>query len=129
MNADIHPYSFTSSKIQGKGRGKRMGLATLNLSDTHLDIDFGIYIVQITVDDKIYTGLMHYGPVVTFNEGVSTELYVEETIENIEDPAVKVTVLKRLRNVLKFNTTEALVEKINEDIYKLKKYKKLLDEQ
>jgi drug/metabolite transporter (DMT)-like permease len=110
------PYQFTSPTERGMRRGARMGIRTINLAREELEVDFGVYLVDITIDGTVYRGLLHYGPVLTFNENVRTELYVRETVPEAETAEVSVSVGRKLRDMKKFDSTEALVEQIREDI-------------
>ena len=58
---------FKAKVIPGQGLGKRLGFPTANLDAIKLPIDYGVYLVKVTLGDKIMPGLMHWGPKKTFD--------------------------------------------------------------
>lgn len=107
---------FTATRIGGAGRGERLGFPTINLDKVDLDIDHGVYLVRANINDKNYQGLLHFGHRVTFGDNPSLELYIKEYLENISNENVRVEIIKKVREVKRFNTEEELKRQIEEDI-------------
>ncbi|MDD4477233.1 MAG: riboflavin kinase [Patescibacteria group bacterium] len=107
---------FTAKRIDGAGRGGRLGFPTINLDKIDLDVDHGVYLVKAKINERDYQGLLHFGHRVTFGDQPSLELYVKERLENISDNNVRVEIIKKIREVRKFNTEEELKEQINKDV-------------
>lgn len=122
---------FESAHIKGKGRGKLMRFPTINLKiPANFELEDGIYAVKVNIEDKIFSGALHYGPVPTFNEeGKSLEVYLIEVtnddlisygLENLNEKIIKVEIIKYLREIIKFNSKEELIKQIKEDVKEIK---------
>ena len=108
--------SFKAKVIQGQGRGKQIGFPTANLDKTDLDIKFGVYLVEVEVDNKKYQGLLHFGPKKTFNEKVSLEVHIKNFNFNIYHKNVIISIIKKIRNIHKFNNINELKKQITSDL-------------
>lgn len=113
---------FESTHIKGKGRGKPMGFPTINLKiPDNFELKDGIYAAKVNINKKLFIGALHYGPVPTFNENEqSLEVFLlgssNNELENLEGKIIKVEIIKYLRQVIKFNSKEELIEQIKEDV-------------
>lgn len=111
---------FNAEVINGLGRGRRIGYPTINLNKPDLDIDFGTYLVEAEIDQTGYTGLLHFGTKDTFNEAVSTELFIKDLIPEIKSRQVKIKIKRKIRDIKKFANTQDLKQQIREDVKELK---------
>ena len=104
--------------VSGAGRGKKIGIATLNieLSSAPANMHHGIYACWVSFAGTKYMGALHYGPRPVFKDTESLEVHVLDSI--IESPPVTVDleIVARIRGVENFATTKALVERIRQDI-------------
>ena len=123
---------FESTHVSGKGRGKPMGFPTINLKiPENFELKNGIYAVKVIIEDKVFKGALHYGPVPTFGElQKSLEIYLIEItnadlinygLENLDDKIIKVEIIKYLRDIIKFKLVEELVRQIEEDVRNIQK--------
>ncbi|MBN2884848.1 EamA family transporter [Patescibacteria group bacterium] len=115
--------NFSARVIKGQGKGKSLGFATANLDKVDLDITHGIYAVVITVRGQEYLGLMHFGYKDVFKAEVSLEVLIKDFASDIYGEDVFVKVLKKIREVKKFDNPEELVTAINSDLDVLSKIK------
>ncbi len=115
-------YYFKAKVIAGKGRGRRLGFPTANLDirrQSHkkdLNIEHGVYSVDVEIGGKFYKGLLHFGPKKTFNEDVSLELYIKNFDFDIYHQDVKIKIIKKIREVKKFVNAEDLKKQIYQDL-------------
>ena len=113
---------FKSMHIRGAGRGKNLGFPTINLEiPKTFDLEVGIYAVWVIIDKKKIPGAMHYGPIPSFGDLTNNlEIYILDSsyrgsVELIEK-LITVSVVKRLRNIVKFDNILSLQTQIKIDI-------------
>jgi len=122
---------FESTHIKGKGRGKPMGFPTINLKiPDNFELKDGIYAAKVTIENKVFKGALHYGPVPTFAEQEkSLEVYLIEVtnenlvgygMEDLDGKLIIIEIIKYLREIIKFKLVEDLVKQIEEDVKEIK---------
>ena len=106
--------TFTARVIPGAGRGGRLGVPTLNLNldDVPKDLPHGIYACRVGA----LLGALHYGPRPVFDDSVSCEVHLIDTVVAIPPTEVKVEIVQRLRDIKNFDSEEDLIWQMNEDI-------------
>ncbi|MEK7119861.1 MAG: riboflavin kinase [Patescibacteria group bacterium] len=113
---------IVSRQVKGKGRGKVIGFPTINLDiPSGLSLEDGIYAAWVTIGDRRYKGALHFGPIPTFDETTkSLEVFLldatEEELIGMENEAIKIDTVKKIRDIIKFDTTGELTKQIREDI-------------
>ncbi len=119
MNPLKSPILLQNAKvIAGRGRGKGLGIPTINidLSAVPKDLEHGIYACRITLAGKTYKGAMHYGPRLVFKDSVTFEVHIiDEAIDSVPETA-DIEIVGFIRPVQDFPNPEALVERIRRDI-------------
>src|SRR5207244_9437215 len=116
------PYSLRGVVERGAGRGRTIGIPTINLASPDprklLPPD-GVYAVWVDVGEretgsgKRYGGMMNQGPRPTF--GVTAralELHLFDCAGELCGEPVKVEWVRRLRDVQPFPSREALIEQL-----------------
>lgn len=117
---------FISKQIKGHGRGKKIGVPTINLEIPEgLIVEDGVYASTVVIDDRKFMGALHIGPVPTFGQKQkSIEVYIidadKDTFPQTEGKAIAVEVVKRIRSIENFPSTEKLVERIIKDVEEIK---------
>ena len=113
---------IVSRQVKGKGRGKVIGFPTINLDiPSGLSLEDGIYAAWVTIGDRRYKGALHFGPIPTFDETTkSLEVFLldatEEELIGMENEAIKIDTVKKIRDIIKFDTTGELTKQIREDV-------------
>lgn len=112
------PLSFLAQVESGRGRGKEMGIPTLNLAlmDVHPDLEEGIYACFVTVEGEKMQAAMHYGPRPVFKDTLSCEAHLLDRELSETPTMVKVDVIGRLRDVADFPSKEELIAQIQRDV-------------
>ena len=116
---------FSSIQVTGKGRGKKIGVPTINLQiPPKFGLDEGIYAVWVFIESKTFRGAMHFGPVPVFNElRRSLEIYLLNTdqsvIPDLSNKRVTVRTVEMIRKIMNFKTPEAMVERIQKDVIEI----------
>ena len=106
------PYSITGAILHGRGVGHTIGFATANidLSQTRKMLPKeGVYAVRIGHQ----IGMANFGPVPTF--GVSKSLF-EVHLLDFHGETVTVEFIRRLRDIVRFGTVEALQFQLQQDL-------------
>lgn len=109
---------FQAERVPGKGRGRQLGFPTVNLRVPEgLSLPHGIYACWVRVSDRTYPGALHYGPVPSFGEEEpSLEVHVLDHVLDATPETVEVEVVRWLRPVLAFDSTEALRAQMERDV-------------
>lgn len=110
------PFTLTGTVLHGRGVGHTLGFPTANidLSQTRKMLPaYGVYAVRI--GDRI--GMANLGPVPTF--GVDKPLLEVHLIDfhgDLYGQTVTVEFIHRLRDIVRFDSSEALQRQLQEDI-------------
>lgn len=116
---------FSGVVIKGAQIGNPFGIATANLAFEHIpSVDEGVYLVaiQIANDERKLQGLLHFGARPTFGADFSAEVHILDFQENIYEKKLNIEILKRLRDVQKFQNADALFTQIERDIIHAQKF-------
>ena len=114
--------------MKGKGRGKKIGYPTINLTiPRNFKEKEGVYAAEVKIKGKIYQGVVHYGPVPTFNEKKkSLEIFLikvkKKAVERLDKETIRLKLIRRLRDIFRFDSIEKLKKQIEKDIIESKKY-------
>ncbi|MBX4187115.1 MAG: adenylyltransferase/cytidyltransferase family protein [Candidatus Doudnabacteria bacterium] len=125
----FRPDVFKSSKIrknmldekirgivkQHMGRGTRLGFPTANL-DIIRDVAEGVYLAMTDIDGLEYPSLAFSGPAKTFGETEKLfEVYILDWEKDLYGKEIAVDIIKRLRDVQKFDSKEDLIAQMKRD--------------
>ena len=109
--------TFTGKVIKGDGRGRELGFPTANL-DSEVDIETGVYAVWVMYNDEKYKGAMHIGPRPTISGASSSvEVHILDFNKDIYNEMLTITVVSKIREVMKFNSLEELTKAIKQDCH------------
>jgi riboflavin kinase/FMN adenylyltransferase len=112
-------YSLAATVVHGAGRGRDIGYRTINLAPPEprkLLPPEGVYAVAVEWDGGQAGGMMHQGPRPTFGESArSLEIHLLDAEVDLYGQGVKVSWVKRLRDVKKFPSPEALKQQLDND--------------
>lgn len=113
---------FEGTVIHGKKLGRTLGFPTANLSrDEDVEIkseDYGVYAVTVHVKNHRYRGLMSLGtrPTVTDTDAWNMEVYILDFNEDIYGEGIKMDIVCKLRDELRFNTLDELKGRMHDDL-------------
>ena len=114
-------YSLTGIVIQGAQRGKLLGFPTANIKledENKLVPKRGVYVVSCRLESGYYYGIMNIGVRPTFEKSdeVIKEVHILNFSKKIYGKKIQVEFLRRLRDEKKYDSKEALVSQIKEDL-------------
>lgn len=116
-------YSIIGKVIPGKNRGNKLGFPTANieLTDNYVIPKNGVYMTNTIVDNKRYVSATNIGYNPTFSENtLKIETYILEFEGNIYGKTLEVEFLDFLRDDIKFESKEALIEQMKLDVETIK---------
>ncbi len=116
-------YCIEGKVEQGKQNGRKMGVRTANIEyDDNMALPCdGVYAGITYVGERGYRSVVNIGKNPTFNAKERTiESHILDFSGDIYNEYVRVCFLKRLRDTIKFDSVEKLVEQINKDIETVK---------
>lgn len=112
-------YSLSGRVRSGEGRGRLLGFPTINLgapSPRKLLPPEGVYAVRVQTPRGAFGGMMNMGPRPTFGDAATTlEVHLFDARVTLDDAAVRVDFVARLRDTQRFPSAEALVAQLRED--------------
>jgi len=112
-------YSFIGKVVPGSGRGKKLGHPTANLQplSKHKQLfPEGIYAAVVDLDGSLRRGVLHHGPRPTFDEPEPTlELNLFDFSGELYGRLLEVSILQRIRPILRFESAEELVRQMERD--------------
>jgi riboflavin kinase/FMN adenylyltransferase len=115
-----HPYRIVGTVVNGDQRGRTIGFPTANIKPENpkkIVPKNGVYVVKAEVLGETYFGMMNIGnrPTVTLGEERTIEVHLFDFNKMIYGKTMKIEFLARLRDEIKFNGIDALIEQINKD--------------
>lgn len=120
------PYHLTGPVIGGNRQGQKIGFPTANLyvSDEYVLPKQGVYIGIAQVFDKLHPVMINIGHNLTFNTRIhlSIEGNILDFDQVIYGEVISYHFVKYLREELKFNSVQELVERMGIDEQETRKY-------
>ena len=116
-----HPYSLHGPVIHGDGRGRTINVPTANIaySQNKMIPAKGIYACWAYLNDTQYQAAINIGTNPTFTpdkESPNVEAHLLDFRQEIYGEDVRLEFVARLRNELRFDSVEKLLEQIWKDI-------------
>lgn len=125
-------YFIKGNVVHGDKIASKLGFpsANINFPDLKVTVPFGVYYVIVTVREKEYNGIFNYGCVPDFNNELKlkSEVHILDFNEDIYGENIKISFITKIRNQLKFPTTDELIKQINKDISFVNVYKHFLND-
>ena len=123
------PFSIDSTPGRGRGYGTKYTVPTVNLARyDELTPSIGVYVTEMCINGEEFQSVTNVGNRPTFGaESFAIESYILNfhPIDLSSDTPIRLTFLHRLREEIKFPSTEALKEQIGRDVERAKKYFRL----
>ena len=117
------PYRIRGMVTHGAGRGAKLGFPTANLEavDTLLP-SLGVYAGKAWLDSEPHLAAIHLGPNPTFGEGATkVEIHLIDFHEPIYGQPLEVEFLSKIRDVVTFDSQDALVKQLQKDVEQTRK--------
>jgi riboflavin kinase / FMN adenylyltransferase len=116
-----HPYRLQGLVAHGDERGRTIGFPTANLHYAREKVipAGGIYACWAQVRGQRYRAAVNIGTNPTFTpdkQTLNVEAYLLDFSADIYDETITLEFVQRLRNELKYNSVDALIEQIHKDV-------------
>lgn len=113
-------YEFTGRVVSGSTRGKLLGFPTANISteeDNKLIPLKGVYAVRCKLSEETIYGVMNIGNRPTFEKDgkLVIEVHLFDFNKDIYSEELKIELINRIRDEVKFNSKEELIYQIEKD--------------
>ncbi|CAK1222413.1 FAD synthase (RibF) [Fructobacillus evanidus] len=119
-------HETTGLIVHGDARGRTLGFPTINIWTPEVEFlpGIGVYAVSAYVDGRWVDGMASIGRNVTFeaNRPVTVEINLFDFADEVYGEPVKVQWYAKLRNEVKFDSAEALVDQLLIDQQKTREY-------
>ncbi len=116
-------YFFYGLVVDGEKTGHKLGFPTANIT---LDYDnvlpnYGVYACKVIVFDEEYKAILCYSnkPTFGYRDKDVLEIHIINFNQSIYGVTLKVELLKKIRNIIKFDSTDDLIKQIENDITQL----------
>lgn len=116
-----YPFMLHGSVVEGRRVGREIGFPTANIeaSDPHKLIPgYGVYAVQILLNENIFPGMLNIGTRPTFDHNAdkrSIEVHIIDFDGDIYNNEVTLIFVDKIREEQKFSGVDALVEQLKSD--------------
>lgn len=113
-------YSLSGVVVHGAKRGRTIGYPTANIQPAdpeQLVPATGVYAVRVQHDDLWYGGMLNigYNPTVTDEGKLHIEVNIFDFDKDVYGDTLKIDFVTRLRDELKFNSPDELVQALHKD--------------
>lgn len=116
-------YVIEGEVIKGKSRGKILGFPTANIQTRNEIVPPGVFITNVTIGLKKIPSLTNIGHCPTFGQQeTNIESYIINFSKNLYGKKISIHFIKKLREEIKFDTSEKLSQQIKKDIDTAKDY-------
>jgi riboflavin kinase / FMN adenylyltransferase len=118
------PFCIEGTVIHGAGRGTGLGFPTANLAAAHdLIPQDGVYVTETLLEGAPHASVTNIGSRPTFGEASRVvESHLLQAPGDLYGHAVEVRFLARLRQELKFESPQALIDQVRRDVEKARAY-------
>jgi riboflavin kinase / FMN adenylyltransferase len=113
------PYAIKGSVVRAKGRGRTIGYPTINLKTDYMLIPKnGVYVTEVEIEGRRFGAVTNVGTNPTFETGQvqSIESFILDYSGDLYDKEVTVIFLERIRDEVRFNSVDELIQRIDKDV-------------
>lgn len=116
-------YSITGTVVKGRGIGRKLGFPTANLSvDKNKILPKGVFAARVWLNNKTLNAVVNIGtgPTIRTEDKPTliTEVHILDFNKVIYNAELKVSLIDKIRQEIKFSNKETLISYIKNDINK-----------
>ena len=112
------PYMLLGKVVDGKKLGRTIGFPTANLQVKGSKVipKKGVYYTNVEINEEIFKGMTSVGNNPTVNgKELTIETYILDFNENIYNKEIKLYFIDKIRDEIKFNNIDELVNQLKKD--------------
>jgi riboflavin kinase/FMN adenylyltransferase len=109
---------YFGTVVKGLGNGKKFGFPTINIKliNNELEIDNGVYATLANIHNQAVKGMLYVGTRPTLDLSEKTiEIHLFDYDKNIYDEQISFQILHKIRDEIKFETSELLIQQLHRD--------------
>jgi riboflavin kinase / FMN adenylyltransferase len=117
------PHRIEGRVVQGDARGRQIGFPTANLDAIGVVVPSpGVYCGKATTNGKSFSAAIHIGSIPTFSDSPKSrvEVHLLDFHGDLYGQSLAIDVTSRVRDIARFDSTEALVDQIQKDILSIR---------
>lgn len=125
------PYMLSGKVIDGKKLGRTIGFPTANLEINKQKVipKKGVYYTNVKINEKIFKGITSIGNNPTVNgQELTVETYILDFSNDIYGKEINIYFIDRIRDEIKFNNINELIEQLKKDKKFAEKSSKVIGE-
>lgn len=125
-----HPYNISGKVVKGMQLGRKLGFPTANIAYENNEKILpknGVYYTVTKIKDKEYISITNIGikPSVQESNCVSIETHILDFHQSIYGQNISIIFIDRIRNEIKFNHINDLIDQITKDVSTVRKLNSL----
>ena len=110
---------ITGPVVRGKGKGRTVGMPTVNLGITEETVlpPMGVYATLVHIDERLYMGVTNVGtrPSVDNEERITVETLILDFEEQVYDREITVEFYRYIRPIRKMESLKAVQLQVEKD--------------
>jgi riboflavin kinase/FMN adenylyltransferase len=125
-----HPYNISGKVVKGMQLGRKLGFPTANMAYENNEKILpknGVYYTVTKIKDKEYISITNIGikPSVQESNCISIETHILDFHQSIYGQNISIIFIDRIRNEIKFNHINDLIDQITKDVSTVRKLNSL----
>lgn len=118
------PITVSAPVVTGAGRGRTIGVPTINLSLKTVPVSLraGVYGARVLLDGQTVMGAVHFGERPVFHDTTTLEVHIIDQVIEKAPAALQMDIVVRIRGIEKFASVDDLLKAIHTDIDQIRDY-------
>jgi len=116
-------YELQGEIIKGYSRGTALGFPTANINTENDITPFGVFLTSVILNNREFPSLTNIGKCPTFQQkNINIETHIINFKSDIYREKIKILFLEKLRDEIKFESSDKLSKQIQKDLQTARKY-------
>jgi riboflavin kinase/FMN adenylyltransferase len=125
-----HPFKITGKVVKGMQLGRKLGFPTANIANENNEKILpknGVYFTLVKIKNIEYVSITNIGikPSVQESNTISIETHILDFNQSIYGQIITIKFIDRIRDEIKFNHINDLIDQITKDVFSVRKLNSL----